>query len=322
MESMTKRRLTPEELDALARRATGAGIVTSAELTDGFANAVWRLSLDDGREVVLKLSPPPELEQLTYERDLLRMEARAYELAGAAGVPLADLVAAGFDDPVLGGDYLVLSALTGTSWNQVELPAETQAALRRELGGHMARFNSVRGDVYGYPHSGITGATWREAFLAMVEALLKDTERYPTELPVPEAEIRDRVHRAAPALDAVTEPRLVHFDIWPGNAFVDLSGGTPRIQAVIDLERAFWGDPLAELITPTIFAEVDPADPFLAGYREIAPLDLDPVRLDLYRAYLYLILLVENGPRQYPPEEYAPLRDAASKGLTRALARL
>ncbi|MER7369904.1 aminoglycoside phosphotransferase family protein, partial [Nonomuraea wenchangensis] len=69
MDSRTKRRLSAAELDALARRALGAGVAASAELTDGFANAVWRLSLDDGREVVLKLAPPPELEQLSYERD-------------------------------------------------------------------------------------------------------------------------------------------------------------------------------------------------------------------------------------------------------------
>ena len=63
-------------------------MTSSAELTDGFANAVWRLTLEDGREVVLKLSPPPELEQLRYERNLLRTEAMVYDLAGPAGVPI------------------------------------------------------------------------------------------------------------------------------------------------------------------------------------------------------------------------------------------
>lgn len=157
VESRTKRRLNGAELDALARRALGAGVVASSEPTDGFANAVWRLALDDGREVVLKLSPPPELEQLSYERSLLRTEAEAYRLAAAAGVPV-----------------------------------------------------------------------------------------------------------------------------------------------------------------PTL----------LGGYREVTPLELTPaarVRLDLYdlyRAYLYLILLVENGPRQYPEEEYAPVRDLTTVSLTQVLDRL
>ncbi|MEV0994166.1 aminoglycoside phosphotransferase family protein [Nonomuraea sp. NPDC050202] len=322
MDSRTKRRLSDAELGALVRRAVGADVTAATELTDGYANAVWRLKLDDGREAVLKLSPPPELEQLSYERNLLRMEAAAIGLAAAAGVPVAGLLRAGYDDPVLGGDYLLLAALDGVSWNDVK--PDNHAELRRELGGHLARFNAVTGEVFGYPHAGITGATWREAFLAMTAALLGDTERYPTPLPLPAGEVMAVFEAAAPALDEVTTPRLVHFDVWAGNVFLDLSG-TPRIQAIIDHERAFWGDPLAEFVTPTIFGELAEDDPLLAGYREVTPLELTPAahtRLDLYRAYLYLILLIENGPRQYPADEYARVRDLATASLSGVLDRL
>lgn len=324
VESRTKRRLSAPELDALARRALGSGVAEHAELTDGYANAVWRLTLQDGRRVVCKLSPPPELEQLSYERNLLRMEAAACELAAAAGVPVAALLHAGFDDPVLGGDYLMLAALDGVSWNGRDIGPEDERALRRELGRLMARFNTVTGEVFGYPHAGIIGATWREAFTAMVAALLADTVRYPTPLPAPAEHIAAVVEAAAPALDEVTTPHLVHFDIWPGNVFLDTSG-PPRIQAIIDHERAFWGDPLAEFVTPTIFGELREDDPLLAGYREVTPVELTPaarVRLDLYRAYLALILLVENGPRQYPEAEYARLRDPATASLREVLDRL
>ncbi|MFI6531895.1 phosphotransferase family protein [Nonomuraea sp. NPDC050547] len=320
MESRTKRRLSPGQLDALLRRAMGTGVADASELTDGFANAVWRVRLDDGREVVLKLSPPPDLDQLTYERNLLRMEAHAIELAGAAGVPVAGLLRAGFDDPVLGGDYLVLRALDGTPWNRTR--PDSPDDVRRELGRHLATLASVTGEVFGYPHNGITGPTWRAAYLAMLGALLDDTRRYPTPLPLPAEEIRRVAESAAHVLQEVRTPSLVHFDVWPGNVFLTLDG---RIQAIIDHERAFWGDPLAELITPTIFGEVAENDPLLAGYREVRPLELTPAalaRLDLYRTYLYLILLVENGPRQYPEEEYAPLRDLATTSLVKAVEAL
>ncbi|GAB3972258.1 aminoglycoside phosphotransferase family protein [Actinoallomurus acanthiterrae] len=306
----------------LARRALGAGVTASTELTDGFANAVWRLALDDGREVVLKLAPPPELEQLSYERNLLRMEAEAHGLAAAAGVPVPTLLGAVFDDPVLGGDHLLFGALDGVSWNTVK-PAE-EDALRRELGRYLARLHTVTGDVFGYPYAGITGATWREAYLAMAGALLADVDRYPTPLPLPAAEIGAVLTAASPVLDEVVTPRLVHFDVWAGNVFLDLAA-TPRIQAIIDHERAFWGDPLAEFVTPTVFSDLREDDPLVAGYREVTPLELTPaahVRLDLYRAYLYLILLIENGPRQYPEEEYARVRDLATVSLTRVLDRL
>jgi aminoglycoside phosphotransferase (APT) family kinase protein len=325
MDSRTKRPLTPAELDALARRALGVGVSSATELTDGFANAVWRLALLDGREAILKLSPPPELEQLSYERDLLRTEAMVYGLAGPAGVPVPELLRAGFGDPVLGGDYLILSALDGVSWNQANPAEADQRALRRELGGHLARLNAITGDVYGYPYAGLTGGTWREAFLTMTGAVLADAGRYATPLPRPVPEIAAAIEAGAGALDEVTTPCLVHFDVWPGNVFLTRDE-TPRIQAIIDHERAFWGDPLADFVTPTIFGELDESDPIVAGYRDAGGVveftGPARTRMTLYRLYLALILLVENGPRQYPEKDYAPLRDRSAAAVLQALADL
>ncbi|RCG33239.1 aminoglycoside phosphotransferase family protein [Sphaerisporangium album] len=326
MESRTKRRLSPDELDALTARALGTGVRSAEELLDGFANAVWRLTLADGRQVVLKVGPPPGLEMLRYERDLLRTEALVYHLATPTGLPLPRLLHSGFDDPELGGDYLIMSALDGVPWNQAtSLGDADQRALRQELGRHLATLHTIPGDgVYGYPYAGLTGATWRDAFLIMHGALLDDAVRYGTPLPRTLVEIAGAVYSNAHALDEVTAPALVHFDMWPGNVFLTPpADGPPRIQALIDHERAFWGDPLADFVTPTIFGELADDDPLLAGYREAGgKLRLTPAartREALYRVYLYLILLVEDGPRQYPEESYARIRDLATTGLTRSL---
>ncbi|MGI5487668.1 phosphotransferase family protein [Microtetraspora malaysiensis] len=342
MDSRTKRRLSPAQLHTLVLHALGAGVVSSRELPDGYANAVWRLGLDDGRDVVLKIGPPPGLELLRYERDLLRTEAMVYHLASAAGLPLPALLHARYDDPMVGGDYLILTALDGVPWNRASLSPEEESGLRFELGRHLARLHTILGDgVYGYPYAGLTGRSWREAFLAMVGAILDDAVRYATPLPASILEIAGLVHANAYALDRVTRPVLVHFDVWPGNVFLTrpeggtesgtedvtgaegAGGGAPRIQALIDHERAFWGDPLADFVTPTLFEDLRDDDPMLAGYREaggVVPADPEaPIRDALYRAYLYLIMLVEDGPRQYPEESYAPVRARTTECLARSL---
>ncbi|MFC6080600.1 phosphotransferase family protein [Sphaerisporangium aureirubrum] len=326
MDSRTKQRLTTAQLGTLIRGALGTEVTSAEELVDGFANAVWLLTLGDGRQVVLKVAPPPDLDLLRYERALLRTEALVYHLAAPAGVPLPRLLHSGFDDPELGSDYLIMSALDGVPWNQASLPPEDDAALRHELGGHIAALHTVPGEgVYGYPYAGLTGPTWRDAFLVMSGALLDDAVRYGTPLPNSLVDIAGAIHSNAFALEAVTAPTLVHFDIWPGNVFLT-PGRPPRVQALIDHERAFWGDPLADFVTPTIFGELRDDDPILAGYREAGGrLDLTPDAMKrdaLYRVYLYLILLIEDGPRQYPEESYARIRDLATAGLTRSLAFL
>ena len=52
--------------------------------------------------------------------------------------------------------------------------------------------------------------------------------------------------RHAAVLADVARPALVHTDLWAGNLFVD--PGTGALVGVIDPERAFWGDPLADLV--------------------------------------------------------------------------
>lgn len=156
----------------------------------------------------------------------------------------------------------------------------------------------------------------------MTGAILADARRYAIPLPRPAAEISAAIEASAGVLDEVTTPCLVHFDVWPGNVFLTLDE-TPRIQAIIDHERAFWGDPLADFVTPTIFGELDESDEIVAGYREAGGVveftASTRARIALYRLYLALIILTENGPRQYPEKEYASLRDRSSAAALRAL---
>lgn len=111
------------------------------------------------------------------------------------------------------------------------------------------------------------------------------------------------MHRHEPLLEPVTTPVLVHFDLWDGNILLD--GG--RVSGIVDAERAFWGDPVAEFVSLTLFRELD--TPLAEGYRTAggpAPFDLPARRrLALYRVYLDLIMLVEMTPRKDDDAERA-----------------
>ncbi|MFD4598449.1 phosphotransferase family protein [Streptomyces sp. NPDC058464] len=305
MQSLTKRRLSAAGLDALLREATGVGCRLEEELTDGWFNTAYRVRLDDGRAAVVKLAPPAEAPVLRYERGIMSTEALVYRrLAGLADgtVPTPELL-------YRGDDFLAVSVLAGTPWDKAaeHLAPATDAALRRELGAITARLHTLTAEDgrYGYPapEAELSAADWRTAFTAMVDALLADAVRWNTDLGVPAAAIRTLVAAGGRALDEVTEPKLVHFDLWPGNIFVDDRADAPRITGLIDHERAFWGDPAAELVSLGVGGDIGPDSDLVAGYRAAGGrLDFSPGlrrRLALYGLYLGLILVVECGPRGY-----------------------
>jgi aminoglycoside phosphotransferase (APT) family kinase protein len=110
------------------------------------------------------------------------------------------------------------------------------------------------------------------------------------------------MRRHAGVLDEVDRPALVHFDLWDGNVFVTRDGAAARVAGLIDGERAFFGDPVAEFISMSLFHELEEVPELLAGYAEgsDAPITLTPGvrrRLNLYTTYLYVIMAIEGATR-------------------------
>jgi fructosamine-3-kinase len=192
---------------------------------------------------------------------------------------------------------LVMTELPGDTWFSLRarLSPAARAALRGELGGVVAALHRVTGDGFGYPQDG-AAPTWREAFTSMISTILGDADRFGVPLPDVGAAVAANAH----LLDEVTTPALVHFDLWDGNILV--SGG--HVTGIIDAERAFWGDPLADMASLALFGDIEADAAFVAGYREAGGVldftDSSRRRIALYQCYLYTIMLVEQAPRQQP----------------------
>lgn len=326
MHSRTK---VPVDEPALLR-AVGAvtGRPTDAQvrpLTDGMFNAAYALRYADGSRVVVKVAPPPGTPVLSYERDLMRTELDFYRRA-SGHVPVPTVLGADLSRDHLDRDLLVMAHLDGRPLTKVRraLGRDDRTRVRQELGAAVARLRAVRGTRFGYdrPDGALSGPSWGTAFAAMVTAILTDADRYGVRLPAAAARLPERLTAAAPELDRVSEPVLVHFDLWDGNLFVAGAGTGAHLEAVTDGERAFWGDPLAELASTALFGDPGEDAGFNAGWEATTggPLDLGPdarLRLALYRAYLYLVMTVERAPRGYRGVE-ARLVDAVVRTRLRA----
>jgi aminoglycoside phosphotransferase (APT) family kinase protein len=288
-----------------------------APLTGGTYNTVEELRLTDGSRYVLKIPPPAAVPGLRHEKRLLVSEAEFYRSAARVGVPAPHEVTAG-------DDFLLMTAVPGEPWDGTLTDAE-QMALRAELGRRVARLHRVTGPGYGYP-SGALGplaSDWRTAFTAMFDAVLDDARRYGARLPRPVDAVARTAASAYGALDEVTDPRLVHFDLWRGNILVDRADGEARIGGLIDGERMFWGDPLADFVSLALLGDIRQDEEFLAGYREAggrARFDTAArLRLALYRAYLYLIMLTETVPREAGEEQQRWVQETVAPELLAAL---
>jgi aminoglycoside phosphotransferase (APT) family kinase protein len=271
--------------------AAGLTDATTTPLGGGTYNSVFRVSASEG-EFVLKVAPG-DRSGLTYEHHLMRTEAMFCRL-GSVVAPVPEVVYA--DDTALLATCLPGTPVLGRS--DVDRPR-----LRRELGQAVRALHEVTGPGFGYPQLGLQ-PTWTEAFFGMFDAVRADAERYGVLLPAAD------LTRHARAFDEVTRPALVHFDLWDGNILADTG-----LTGLVDGERAFWGDPVAEFVSLALFDSIE-NDPDLLTGHGFEFTDSARVRLAAYQAYLYSIMLVERVPRGSTDEAMESMITGA---LTRAL---
>lgn len=312
----------------LARVLAPLGETARVELlTGGTFATTYRVTLGDGARVVVKTAPTATDRLLRYEHDLVRTEAEVYTLAAdRPDLLMPQVLLTDFSRTVLPSDVVVVSHLAGVPLVDLgEPPAAVGARVDHDLGAFMARLHTVTGDRFGYldAGSGLAAATWPEAFGLMLGALLDDAARWGT--PVPDAEVRAALARHTDALAEVTTPVLVHGDLWAGNLFVDPATG--ELLGVIDTERSLWADPLYELVGADQMGARTAPPTLLAGYASAGgAFALDTAagraRLELYRLYLSLVLIIEIAPRAYTGDWIGPHRATAERLVRGALDRL
>ena len=164
--------------------------------------------------------------------------------------PIAELtprtLAADFTHQLIGRDYMFQTFLSGVQATEAlaAVPREERGPFWRQMGEILARVHSVRGNGFGSV-VGPSYATWSEAVIASCRAIADDIES----IGLDAADLREvivaaDVHRAV--LDEITEPRLLHGDLWTVNVMIDPDSTDQRIVGVFDCDRTRWGDPMSD----------------------------------------------------------------------------
>lgn len=257
--------ISAAQIEAIGKRAFGgrAQVVAAQELSAGMFNSTYLLTLQDGQQSVLRVSPQPQAAVFTHERRLLRRE-QALEKALTAVCPLAPATLfADFSQAVIDRDLVIQTFLAGELWDglQESLSAEDTAVLWQQLGEIAKQIHGASGPHFGFPDNEPGFASWSEAVTHIATIMRADLAAMGLDRPATQT-YAGWLAAGKRLLDTVTVPRLVHGDLWPKNVLIDRSSSPPQIVGLLDAERGIWGDPLAEWI----FYYYDIPDAFWQAY--------------------------------------------------------
>lgn len=249
MHSKSKIKLGLPEISKLSRAAMGVDTTEAQELTDGWANTIYRIRLEDGRTCVLKVSPPPECRVMRYEKDLIYTETAVLRLLAQHKIPVPEVYAFLEHNEVIDHPCFFMEYIEGPTLSSLrqstELQAEDKLKIDQKLGVLQAEINNIGqnfdfwGSVTG---KGTRFENWQDCFSTMMMDLIHDAEDISCDLGVPIEEIISVFNEYKQVLDLDTHPALVLWDLHDGNILMNKL----EISAVIDCDRSFLGDPLME----------------------------------------------------------------------------
>ncbi|HEY0001030.1 MAG TPA: phosphotransferase, partial [Actinoplanes sp.] len=195
MRSPTQRDLTPSDIGEVVAAGLGAEVVAAAELTGGGFAAVWGATLADGREVVVKVGPPPSARLLAYEKGAVPAEAEYYDLIHehVPGVPVPEVLA-------VAPEWTITTRLPGRLLTEGDAPRA-----RADLGAAVARIHTVTGSRFGFTGDRPSGGDWPTAFGAIIESLRADARLWQVPLPPLDGVVK----RHHDVLATVTRPALL-----------------------------------------------------------------------------------------------------------------
>lgn len=296
-------RAEPEEkLRKAAQRYLGEDMTAAHILSGGLFNTTYRLETQT-RTVILRLGPVNRHLLLPYERGLMAAEGDILNLLKRKGIPTSHILLLDCARELFDRDVMVVEALDAVSMSTLELDPDTEHRLCREAGALTAKIHSMTaGELpvlpdkpYGRYANVITGqgcTTWKDAILLELKQWCAMAENVSLFTKEECDRIETVFHSCSHLLDRVTEPRLVHGDLWYGNILVDEKR---NLAAVIDADRAYFGDIEFEFATGWMIS-----DSFLDGYGRTLDMSDDAVmRRRLYKLLLNLedcyILCCEYG---------------------------
>jgi fructosamine-3-kinase len=249
----------------------GAVVLTTERMKAGKASHVYKVVLSTGRAVVFK----------SARARVVEMEALWLRGWREIGVDTPEVYGTGMLAD--GTPYLLMEYLEGPSVEgdvrAGNLPFERTM---RTIGGMLATMHTIPGAGFGSSAWEHLDSHGNGSFPTLVEHLYSENLArglaFAAELGAISARDREIVDRAARLLSAHAEeigPRRIHGDFRTGN----MIRNADRL-VVIDPTPALTHPYLClaySLLEPPLFADVSMAD-FLAGYREVAP--VDPTLLD------------------------------------------
>ena len=244
-------KLADDQIVAILERCFGSGArsLSIQEIGGGTFNEAYLIKVSEKENVVLRVAPSPAPDIYWDDVGLMRREHTTFPFFASIASLIPTTILADFTHQIVARDYVLQTFLEGERWSDIEdeLTEDENIVLWQQCGEIVKRIHSTTGEQFGYPYPGKQFANWHDVILDRFFRVAQSLKEYESDLPS-FATITNLVNSTPSIFNEVHTPSLLHGDLWTFNLLVRRENERPLITGVLDTERAWWGDPLADWI--------------------------------------------------------------------------
>lgn len=234
--------LTHQEIADLIQMHTQRELRKYTLQSGGLFNTTYKLETTDQRKLILRVGPiRPEL-LMYYEKDMMAAEAFVFHAMEAAGIPCSHVVATG---KVNDRDFMLVDYIDSLPLSGVSLSDTEHERVMSETVDALSRLHQLTGPAYGRVAEVLCGRghpDWYSHVLYEVETLMTQARSCGSFTAAEAEHLIACICHCKDALSEVNRPTLCHGDLWGGNILVQQTDDGWHLAAIIDMDRALYGD--------------------------------------------------------------------------------
>jgi aminoglycoside phosphotransferase (APT) family kinase protein len=239
--------LSQAEIEAVIANLYGsaARISECRLMKGGLFNTTYHIKTEADRSgLVLRVAPVNQQLLFDFEKSMMSAEPIFFQMLAEQKIPTSEVVHYDRSFNIIGREYILFRYIPSLPMNEPAVPPEAKPALNRQVGQILACMHNIHHDQFGWKRPGDASELFDHWGVFLKRFAGEIAERSANYGVFKDADLSrfTRVFEDTSIFDHVRQACMVHTDLWEGNILVNEDRGEWQVVAIIDVDRAVFGD--------------------------------------------------------------------------------
>ncbi len=258
--------LSSAEIKKVIANAFGSDtkIIDCSLMKGGVFNTTYLVKTEvDSNGIVLRVAPINRHLLFDFENSMMAAEPLFYKTLKENNIPTSEVIHYDNSYNVIDREYIIFKHIRSVPMNDISVPKDVKPGLYQRLGKIIALLHDIKSEKFGWkrPNNELEMYDSWGAFLQRFAREIADRAAKFGVFNDIELNRFINIFTDTAVFDQITQARMVHADLWEGNVLVSENDGKWDVVALIDVDKAIFGDKALEFASPTMLNE-----DFLNGY--------------------------------------------------------